>query len=100
MNITKTNEGDAIVLMLEGKLSTGTAQTLTDAANPAIAQTERLVMDFAGIDYVASAGLRVLLATQKAMEAKNGKFSLRHVSADVLEVLEMTGMDGLFEIEE
>jgi anti-sigma B factor antagonist len=99
MNITIKNENDALVLLLDGKLSTGTAPDLMEAMTQNAPKTEHLVFDFAGVTYVASAGLRVLIAAEQTMAAKNGKFSLRHVGEVVLEVLEMTGMDNLFEIE-
>jgi anti-sigma B factor antagonist len=99
MEITIQQEGDCLVLVVAGKLSAATAGELGAAIDKAVTQTENLCADLAAVDYVASAGLRVFISAKKQMGAKGGQFTLRGVNPDVQEVLEMTGLDSIFEIQ-
>ena len=90
MTIVKQTEGNALTLTLEGRLDTITSKLL-EAEIEEFDGKETVTLDFAGIAYVSSAGLRVLLAMQKKMNAIQGELKLIHVHPDVNEIFEMTG---------
>lgn len=96
MNITKF-VGDALTLALSGRLDTSTAPQLQEVLVPAFEESGQVVLDFAGIEYVSSAGLRVLLLGAKAAKAAGGSQTLVHVSSEVMEVFELTGFDSVLE---
>ena len=81
-----------------GRLDTITAPALDKTINEDIADTKNLVLDLKGLEYISSAGLRVLLAAQKKMQV-NGSMKLTGVSADVMEIFEMTGFADILTIE-
>lgn len=97
MTITKNVQEKTTVLVLEGRLDTTTAPQL-DAAIKLVDTTE-LVLDFEKLEYISSAGLRVLLAAQKTFSAKNGRFVVRSANADVREVFEITGFSDILTLE-
>lgn len=78
MNITTKKENTTLTVALEGRLDTTTAPELEKALQAADASVTELILDFAGLAYVSSAGLRVLLTTQKKMN-KQGKMIIRNV---------------------
>ena len=81
-----------------GRLDTITAPVLDKTINENINGTQNLILDFKGLEYISSAGLRVLLTAQKKM--KNiGSMKLISVCDDVMEVLEMTGFADILTIE-
>jgi len=99
MTINKTKDGDILVLTLEGRLDTTTAPQLQDALIPEFDANKSIRLDFKGMEYVSSAGLRVVLQAEKTAKAKGGSMTLTNVSADILEVFEMTGFTDLLTIE-
>ena len=98
MTITKTENGSALTLALEGRLDTTTAPQLEAEVNGSIAGVTDLVMDFEKLEYISSAGLRVLLAAQKIMN-KQGEMKLVNVCDDIKEVFEITGFADILTIE-
>ncbi len=98
MEINKEQTGNALKLILEGRLDTTTAPQLEEALKDDLIGIEELQLDFAGVDYISSAGLRVLLATQKRMSLQ-GKMSLLHVSESVMEIFELTGFGDLLTLQ-
>lgn len=98
MNIVKTNEGAKLTLALEGRLDTTTAPQLEAEVKGALAGVTELVMDFSQLEYLSSAGLRVLLAAQKAMN-KQGSMVIRHVNETIQEIFEVTGFIDILTIE-
>ena len=98
MNITKTQNGASLTLSLEGRLDTTTAPQLESEIKASITDVTELVLDFAGLEYISSAGLRVLLSTQKIMN-KQGKMTIRNVCSDIMEVFEITGFEDILTIE-
>ncbi len=98
MTINKTKSGDSLVLALEGRLETTTAPELETVVNDELAGVTDLTFDFAALDYVSSAGLRVLLAAQKKMNAQ-GKMKITNVNEIVSEVFEITGFSDILTIE-
>ena len=90
MNINIEKVNNSTVFKLEGRLDTVTAPELENAINNEGEALENLVLDFGGISYISSAGLRVLLGAQKKMNAQ-GSMELINVSEDVMDIFEMTG---------
>ncbi|GHV71477.1 hypothetical protein AGMMS49928_23410 [Spirochaetia bacterium] len=99
MEINKTSTEKGITLTLSGKLSAATAEEFGGAVDAAAAETDALILDFAGITYLASAGLRVLIGANKKLRAKNGSLRILHVAEAVQEVFEITGLDDAFDIQ-
>ena len=98
MNITTKKENTTLTVALEGRLDTTTAPELEKALQAADASVAELILDFAGLAYVSSAGLRVLLTTQKKMN-KQGKMIIRNVCDDIKEIFEITGFLDILTIE-
>jgi len=98
MTIQKTVNGTELKFELTGRLDTTTAPQLEAAVKESIANVENLVMDFAALEYISSAGLRVLLSTQKIMN-KQGKMVIRNVNETIMEVFEITGFADVLTIE-
>lgn len=99
MDINKTQDGDKIIFSLSGRLDTISAPKLQEALMPELDSAKQVLLDFAGIAYVSSAGLRVLLMGEKTAKAKGARQTFRNVSADVMEVFEMTGFSDILNIE-
>ncbi|MCL2078562.1 MAG: STAS domain-containing protein [Oscillospiraceae bacterium] len=99
MNIGKTQENGRIILAIEGKISTTTSQQFQETLIPAFDEAQDVVLDFAKVAYIASAGLRVLFTGYETANAKGSKMILRGVSEDVMEVFEMTGFVEFLDIE-
>lgn len=98
MEIEQTKDGNTLTLKLLGRLDTTTAPLLEDTMNNSLKDVEKLVLDFKQLEYVSSAGLRVLLNAQKTMN-KQGAMVLKNVCPDVNEVLEITGFSDILTIE-
>ena len=93
----KINESEAVIELV-GRLDTTTAPALDKAINEDIAGAKNLVLNLGGIEYISSAGLRVLLSAQKKMQ-KIGSMKLINVCEAVMEVFEMTGFADILVIE-
>ena len=98
MTITKTQNGTALTVALEGRLDTTTALDLEKALRDSLNGVTNLTLDFARLEYISSAGLRVLLSTHKAMAGKGG-MKVTHVNEIVNEVFEVTGFADILTIE-
>ena len=97
LELTTKKEGAALTVALKGELNTLTAPELKALLEEKIAETDTLFLDFAGCDFVSSAGLRVLLNTYKSMKAKKGALKLLNVGPSFSEVLNITGLDAVFD---
>ena len=98
MTITTSREGEKMQIVLEGRLDTTTAPQLEVERKRWISGITELVCDFGGLEYISSAGLRVLLAAQKVMN-KQGSLMIRNVNSVVMEVFEITGFVDILTIE-
>ena len=96
IEIKKSNQETIIEIV--GRLDTNTAPALDKTINEDIEDTENLVLDIKGVEYISSAGLRVLLAAQKKMQ-KIGSMKVTGVCEEVMEVFEMTGFADILVIE-
>ena len=99
MEVKKELQGTTLTVQISGRLDASNAAELTNELNASLGGVKDLILDFKGLDYVASAGLRVLLTAQKRMN-KQGSMKIRNVSDTVMEVLEMTGFADLMNIEQ
>ena len=86
------------VIEIAGRLDTITAPALDKTINEDIGDTKNLVLDVKGMEYISSAGLRVLLGAQKKMQ-KIGSMKVKNVCAEVMDVFEMTGFADILVIE-
>ena len=98
MTIDKQLNGSELTLALNGRLDTTTAPELENAIKENIAGVTNLVMDFAELEYLSSAGLRVILSAQKTMN-KQGEMVIRNVNETINEVFEITGFIDILTIE-
>ena len=93
----KKNQEETIIEIV-GRLDTITAPALDKTINEDLGETKNLVLDVKGMEYISSAGLRVLLAAQKKMQ-KIGSMKVKGVCEEVMEVFEMTGFADILVIE-
>ena len=98
LNIVKAKEGSKLNIALEGRQDTTTAPQLEAEIKESLDGVTDLVMDFAKLDYISSAGLRVLLSAQKVMN-RQGSMKLVNVSDVVNEIFEVTGFSDILTIE-
>ena len=98
MPITEERNNNSVTLKIEGRLDTTTAPTLEKTIDEIIDGIKELILDMNQLTYVSSAGLRVLLSTQKKMN-KIGMMKLIGVCEEVMEVFEMTGFSDILNIE-
>lgn len=98
MTINTTKNGNEVTLEVAGRLDTITAPELEKVIAEDISSSDALVLDFNKLEYISSAGLRVLLGAQKKMQ-KEGSMKLIGVCEEVMEVFEMTGFADILSIE-
>ena len=99
MIITKTMEGTAMTVALEGRMDAVSAPQLEEALKADLETITDLTFDLEKLQYTSSAGLRVLLSAQKTMN-KKGSMVIRNVCPDIMEVFDMVGFTDLLNIEE
>ena len=98
MTILQTKNENALTIALAGRLDTTTAPELEAVLNDALAGTEELIFDFEKLDYISSAGLRVLLSAQKTMN-RQGTMKVIHANEMILEIFEVTGFADILTVE-
>ena len=98
MNINKKINGKELTLAVEGRLDTITAPQLEVELKRSVGDTERLIFDLSSLEYISSAGLRVLLSAQKVMN-RQGEMIVRNANEMVMEVFEITGFVDILNIE-
>ncbi len=97
MNIRRSTGGSSLTLTLEGRLDTTTAPQLDAELKKSLPGITELILDFGALEYISSAGLRVLLSTQKVMN-RQGTMVIRNVNETVMEVFEVTGFVDILTI--
>lgn len=97
MNVEKMVNGDQITMKLSGRLDTTTAPGLEGFLMESIESCRQLTLDFSDLEYISSAGLRVILKAQKAMSSK-GSMELTHVNETIMEIFEITGFVDILTI--
>jgi anti-anti-sigma factor len=99
MELVEEVQGRVVVVTARGRLDGSTSPAFGARLETLAARSEpRLVVDFSGIDFVSSAGLRVVLAVLKRVKAANGMFALCAVQPPVREVLDITGFTGMLDV--
>ena len=98
MTINTNKEGEKLTIIPEGRIDTVTAPEFSKAIDDNIEGVKDLVIDFEKLEYISSAGLRVLLTTQKTM-SKLGSMKLIHVSDVIMDVFNITGFVDILTIE-
>lgn len=98
MNITKKTDGSKLEVLLEGRLDTVTAPELEASLKESLDDVKELVLDLAQLEYISSAGLRVLLSAQKTMNAQ-GTMVVKNVNETISEIFEVTGFTDILTIE-
>ena len=98
MTVTTNKEGGTLTVALEGKLGTTSAPELEKTLKSTIDGVTELIFDFEKLEYMASAGIRVLLSAAKVMK-KQGSMKIIHVTENVMEVFTVTGMADVMDIE-
>ena len=98
LKITMTHNGSEYTFTLDGRLDTITSPDLEGQINAVVGDASKLILDLADLEYISSAGLRVLLGAVQAMEDK-GDMVVRNLTQSVREVFDLTGFSNLFHIE-
>ena len=99
MRIEKEQNETTLTVRLFGRLETTTAPELQTVIDNELTEVSDLHMDMEQLEYVSSAGLRVLLSATKKMQAKGGNMKLHNVRSEVLEVFKITGFDAILTLE-
>ena len=99
MEINVVQDGSKATISLEGKLSVATSPDLEATIQGLPADTNEFVIDLTNLEYISSAGLRVLVSTEKIAGQRGGKMVLLHPNDEVAEVFDMTGLADVFTIE-
>ena len=98
LNINKNTEGKNLRVALEGRLDTTTSPQLEGELKTALPEADTLTLDFGKLEYISSAGLRVLLSAQKLMSARGG-MKVTGVNDVIMEIFEVTGFTDILTIE-
>ncbi len=98
MEIKKEKNGNELTLFVVGRLDTTTAPQLESELKQSIGGVEKLILDLKDLEYLSSAGLRVLLSAQKVMN-KQGEMIVRNVNETISEIFEVTGFVEILTIE-
>lgn len=99
MTINTNSYGSTFILAPQGKIDTNTSPELKAAIDRLPDSAKDLILDFTGVDYISSAGLRVLVQAQNMMESKGGSIKITNVNQIVDEIFDITGFGDLLSIE-
>ena len=98
MKIEVSTSGDTCILFPEGWVDSTNASELEQSVNAYVDDYDTLILDLGGVDYISSAGLRVIVAAHKSMEDKGGLI-LRNLNRNVTDIIRLTGFDKKLNIE-
>ncbi len=99
MQIEKEKQEKMLILKLSGRLETSTAPKLQEVVEKELEEVTELRLDMKNLEYVSSAGLRVLLAASKKMKAKNAVMTVYNVNEEGMEVFKITGFNEILSIQ-
>ncbi|MBR0271754.1 MAG: STAS domain-containing protein [Methanobrevibacter sp.] len=99
MNIIKEYDDKELVLAVEGRVDTITSQDLEKEINDEFGNFNSLILDFSALEYISSAGLRVLIATQKKLKSDDIPMVIKNVNDAIKEIFRMSGFDKILKIE-
>lgn len=97
MTIKQIKENKKLTLAITGRIDTSTAPELSELLKDALTGVEDLLIDLKGVDYISSAGLRVILLAQKMMN-NQGSLTVANVNNDIMETFELTGFTDILNI--
>ncbi|MBQ4256601.1 MAG: STAS domain-containing protein [Oscillospiraceae bacterium] len=97
MNVNKIKDAGKLTAVIEGRVDTTTAPELEKSLKEDMEGCTELILDFKAVEYISSAGLRVLLSAQKIM-SKQGEMTLINVNSDIMEIFEVTGFSDILTI--
>lgn len=100
MTVEEKSGNEKLTLYVSGRVDAATAPELDKFISDRIDGLEELVLDFKGVEYISSAGLRVLLGTYKTMEGKKGELIIRSVNREVEDILYITGFLEFLHVED
>lgn len=99
MQVTKDEKNNVLILKLEGRLDATTAIQLEKVLNQAIdEQKTKVIADFSGVEYLSSAGMRILLSMTKRLKGMSGYFKLYALHDDVMEIIRLAGFETILQI--
>ena len=98
LNINKVDENGTLTIAVEGSIDTLTASDFENKVLQALEGVKKLILDFAKVEYVSSAGLRTIILLNEKMEEKDG-MTIKNINDEVKDVFEMTGFDELLTLE-
>ena len=99
MNIIKNYNEKELTLSIEGRIDTITSKDLDNEINDEFGNFNSLIIDFTDLEYISSAGLRVLIATQKKLKSENIPFVIKNLNDAVGEIFRMSGFNKILKIE-
>ena len=99
MNITKPYNGKELTIEIEERIDTVTAPKFENEINDEIGNFDSLILDFTNLEYISSAGLRVLIATQKKLKPEDIPMVIKNVNDTISEIFRMSGFDKILKIE-
>ena len=99
MEVKFNKQDSTLTVAISGNIDTVTAPELDSQLQENLSGIKDLILDFAAVDYISSAGLRVILVANQQMEDVDGNMTVKNVNEDVRDVFEMTGFDSLLNLE-
>lgn len=99
MTIEQKRDGQSLTMAVKGRIDTLTAPELKTQIEGALDGVMDLVLDFAGVDYISSAGLRTLMTAQNWMDARGGSMVIRNASGNIVGIFKVTGLDSFLALE-
>lgn len=99
LSVTKKQEGTKLTVSAIGRIDTYTAPQFDNEVSSALDEITDLVIDFSQVEYISSAGLRLIVTWQKAMSAKNGTFTVCHLADTIYNIFAATGLSDFINIE-
>ena len=99
MTVTNQQESTTLTMVIEGRIDTQTAPDLQEAIKNSIEGVTDLVLDFTGVGYISSAGLRTILLAQNWMDAKGGTMIIRGAGKNIVNIFKVTGFDNFLTLE-
>ena len=99
MNITKTYNEKELTVSVEGRIDTNTSDELKNELDAEMGNFDSLIMDFTDLEYISSAGLRLLISTQKKLKSEDIPLVIRNVNDSVNEIFTMSGFNKILKIE-
>ncbi|MEE1155890.1 MAG: STAS domain-containing protein [Methanobrevibacter sp.] len=99
MNILKSYNEKELTLSVEGRINSVTSKELDKGINDELGNFDSLILDFANLDYISSAGLKVLIATHRKLNPENIPFIIKNANDVIMEVFRLSGVDRILEIQ-